>query len=254
MRFSYNLFIRAYSFFSVLFFIFGALAIVIGGPALFESYTWSDPAIESAVFVFRLIVIFFFGAGFVISSLILIVTRRKGFVAYKRMIDRLSSGRSMNFNLNITFPEQDEFGNLGKWLNKFMEQVRIFDKIKVEKLRALQQQVAFLTESIDKGVVIVSSESKISSVNTHFVQLLNIGEKSVIGLPINKVVENESILQALDEIKDKPKNQVLEDLKIKSGDTVYKTKVTIVPIISSEVTLMETMIIFDYIQKRVLQR
>jgi hypothetical protein len=91
-------------------------------------------------------------------------------------------------------------------------------------------------------------------VNTHFIKLLNLGEKSVIGLPINTVIENESIIHVLEEIRDKPKNQVLEDLKIKSGDTVYKTKVTIVPIISSEVTLMETMIIFDYIQKRVLQR
>jgi len=254
MKFSYNVFIRAYSFFSVLFFIFGTLAIVIGGPALIRGYTSMVPAVGSGLLIFRLIVIFFFGAGFVISSYILVVTRRRGFISYRRIIDRLEGGRSMAFNLNIKFPEQDEFGNLGHWLNKFMGQVRVFDKLKVEKLRALQQQVAFLTESIDKGMVILNSEDRIESINSHLKKLLNIGEKSVVGLPINKIVENEFILKALDEIRDKPKNRVLDDLKIKVGDTVYKTKVTIVPIISSEVTLMQTLILFDYIQKKVLQR
>jgi len=253
MKLSFNFIMKAYSFFSILFFIFGALAIVIGGPALIVSSAWSDPAAQSAVLVFRFIVIFFFGAGFVISSLILIITRRMGFVAYKRIIDRLSSDRSMRFNLNITFPEQDEFGDLGRWLNKFMQKLKEFDKIKVERLRAQQQQIAFLSEAIEKGIIKVTDENRITYANSHFIKLLNIGEKTVVGLPINKVVENELILQALEDLRDKPKNQVLDDLKMKVGEVVYKTKVTIVPIISSEVTLMETMLLFDYIQKKVLR-
>lgn len=244
---------RAYSFFSILFFVFGALAIVVGGPALIVSYAWSEPSIRSAVLAFRLVVVFLFGAGFVISSLVLVVIRRRGFVAYKRIIERLSSDRSMSFNLNVTFPEQDEFGNLGKWLNKFMQRLRDFDRIKVERLRTTQQRITFLSEIVDKGIVTISNENRIIYANSHFIDLLNIGEKTVVGLPINRVVENEYILKALEEIKEKPKNQVLDDLKIKSGDTVYKTKVMIVPIISSEVELVETMIIFDYIQKKVLQ-
>ena len=64
----------------------------------------------------------------------------------------------------------------------------------------------------------------------------------------------EEITTEVEQIKEKPKNMVLEDLRIKVGETVYKTKVTIVPIISSEVMLMQTMIVFDYIQKKVLQR
>jgi PAS domain-containing protein len=254
MKFSYNVFIRAYSFFSVLFFILGTLAIVIGGTPLLKSYTMIESAVGSGLLLFRLVVIFLFGAGFVISSYFLVVYRRRGFVAYRRIIERLSGGRSMSFNLNIKFPEQDEFGDLGHWLNKFMEQVRVFDRLKVEKLRALQQQVAFLSESTDKGTVILNAEDRIESANSHFKKLLNIGDKTVVGLPINKIVENELILEALDEIREKPKNRVLDDLKIKAGETVYKTKVTIVPIISSELRLMQTMIMFDYIQKKVLQR
>ena len=254
MKFSYNVFIRAYSFFSVLFFIFGALAIVIGGPPLVKGYAAIEPAVGSGLLLFRLVVIFLFGAGFVISSYVLVVSRRRGFVVYRRIIDRLASGRSTNFNLNIQFPEQDEFGNLGHWLNKFMNQVRVFDRLKVEKLRALQQQVAYLSESVEKGIVVLDEEDRIEWVNSHFRKLLNIGDKTVAGLPIHKIVENESILGALTEIRDKPKNRVLDDLKIKAGDTVYKTKVTLVPIISSELTLMKTMILFDHIQKRVLQR
>jgi hypothetical protein len=254
MKLSYNIVVRIYSFFSILFFIFGALAIIIGGRPLVEGWKYMEPAVASSLIIFRIVVILLLGTGFVTSSLLLVITRRRGFVAYNRIIDRLGSGRSMNFNLNITFPDQDMFGNLGRNLNKFMEQVRLFDRIKVEKLRALQQQVAFLRERIDRGIIILTEENRVDSINAELRKLLNIGDKKVAGLPISKLVENEKILEALEQVKEKPKNLVLEDLKIKAGETVYKTGVTIVPIISSEVVLMQTMIVFDYIQKKVLQR
>jgi transcriptional regulator with PAS, ATPase and Fis domain len=241
---------RIYSFFSILFFIFGALAVVIGGPTLFVSYEWSDPEIESSVFIFRVVIVLLFGSGFVISSLFFLVTRRKGFASYKRIIDRISSERSMSFNLNIRFPEQDEFGNLGKWLNKFVEQMREFDQIKVERLRTSQQKVDFLAEMTKKGIVIVSSESKITYANSHIIKSLDIGDKTIVGLPINKVIENETLEEVLEELKTTPKNQTLEDLRVKSWDVGYKTKIDLVPIISSDMTLMETMIIFHHLQKK----
>jgi transcriptional regulator with PAS, ATPase and Fis domain len=241
-----------YGLFSILFFIFGCFAVIIGGPPLIAGYEWGHPSIVSGVRIFRIVVIVFFGAGIVITSLLFVAVRRRGFVAYKRIIDRLSSERSMNFNLNITFPETDEFGNLGKVLNKFIEQMRQFDKIKVERLRTSQQKVAALSEAIDKGVMVISSENRISFANSHVIKLLNIGDKTVIGLPINKVIENETLQNSLEELRNKPKNQVLEDLRIKYDEIVYKTKVTVIPIISSEVSLMETIIIFDYITKKVL--
>ena len=84
---------------------------------------------------------------------------------------------------------------------------------------------------------------KIIYTNSHFIKLLNIGEKNVIGLPVESVVQNDQLVKGLDGLKEKPKDQVLNDLKIKSGEITYKTAITIVPIISSDVRLMETMII-----------
>ena len=156
----------------------------------------------------------------------------------------------MSFNLNIQFPEQDEFGDLGRWLNKFIARMREFDRIKVERLRASQQKVAFLSEIMDKGVVIVSNENKVTYANSAFIKGLNIGEKTIIGLPMNKVIETEALDEALEGLKNKPKNATIEELRIKSGDSGYKTKVDIVPIISTDVNLMETMIVFHYIQKK----
>jgi signal transduction histidine kinase len=254
MKLSYNIVVRIYSFFSILFFIFGALAIIIGGRPLVEGWEYVEPAVVSSLVIFRIVVILLLGTGFVTSSLLLVITRRKGFVAYRRIIDRLGSGRSMNFNLNIAFPEQDEFGNLGSTLNKFMEQVRLFDRIKVEKMRALQQQISYLMESSDKGIIILTEENRVDAINSELRKLLNIGDKKVAGLPIIKLVENEEILEALEQIREKPRNLVLEDLKIKVGDAVYKTQATVVPIISSDVSVMQTMIVFDYIQKKVLRR
>jgi transcriptional regulator with PAS, ATPase and Fis domain len=243
---------RAYSFFAVLFFLLGAVALIIGGPALIESYELKDPALMYAVKIFRLVVIIFFGAGFVASSFIFLVKRTKGFNSYKRIIERLSSEGSMSFNLNVSFPEKDEFGNLGKWLNRFIEQMRVFDKIKVDRLRASQQKIAALSEASERALAILSEEMKIIYTNSHFTKQLNIGEKNIIGLPIESVVQNDQLVKVLDGLREKPKDQVLNDLKIKSGEITYKSAITIVPIISSDIRLLETMIIFDYIQKKVL--
>ena len=109
MKLSFDIVVRIYSFFSILFFIFGALAIIIGGRPLVEGWESVEPAVTSSLIIFRIVVILLLGTGFVTSSLLLVITRRKGFVVYKRLIDRLGSGRSNNFNLNITFPEEDEF-------------------------------------------------------------------------------------------------------------------------------------------------
>ena len=79
---------------------------------------------------------------------------------------------------------------------------------------------------------------------------LKLGEKSIIGLPMNKVIENEALDEALEGLKNKPKNATIEELRVKSGDSGYKTKVDIIPIISTDVDLMETMIVFHYIQKK----
>jgi len=253
MKMSISVFMKIYNFFAMLFFIFGTFAILIGGPALIESYEITDPQVISSLLIFRIVVIYVFGVGFVISSFIFIIMRRKGIVAYKRIIDRLSSDRSMGFNLNLTFPETDEFGNLGRWLNKFIARMREFDRIKVERLRAFQQKISYLAEAIDKGLLVISGENKISYVNSHFMKLLNIRDKSIVGLPVNKVIQDEQFLNALNELKNKPKNQVLDDLRFKVGDVSYKTKVNFVPIITSEVELIETLVIFDYITKKVLQ-
>jgi len=252
MKVSFTLFMRAYSFFAVLFFLLGAVALIIGGPALIESYELKDPALMSAARIFRLVVIIFFGTGFVVSSFIFLVKRTRGFNAYKRIIERLSSEGSMSFNLNVRFPEKDEFGNLGGWLNRFIEQMRVFDKIKVERLRASQQKIAALSEACERALVVLSEDMKIVYLNSYFKKLLNIGDKNVIGLPVGSVVQNDQLVKALDGLKEKPKDQVLNDLKIKSDEIIYKTTITIVPIINSDVRLMETMIIFDYIQKKVL--
>jgi PAS domain-containing protein len=250
MKLSYSLLMRVYSLFSILFFIFGALAVVIGGPALFVSYEWSDPEVASFVFIFRVVIVLLFGTGFVVSSLFFLVTRRRGLSSYKRMIDRLSSERSMSFNLNIQFPEQDEFGDLGRWLNKFVSRMREFDRIKVERLRASQQKLAALAETVDKGILFVSNERRITFANKAFTKLLNTGEKTVVGLPLNRVIESEEIGLALEELEKKPKNRKLDDLRIKSGDYGYKTTVDMVPIISPEVDLLETMIVFSNMQKK----
>jgi len=218
-----------------------------------SGYGWSDNAIVSIVTPFRIVVIVFFGSGFVISSVLFLISMRKGFIAYRRIIDKLSSERSMGFNLNIHFPERDEFGNMGKWLNKFIAMVRDFDRIKVERLRASQQKINALSDAMEKGLLLVSNEGKIYYANGHFKKLLNLGEKNIVNLPLDKVIQSERLQKVLGEIKEIPKHQVLNDIKVKAEGAASKAKVSIIPIIDSEASLVETMLIFNRISRKVSQ-
>ena len=100
----------------------------------------------------------------------------------------------------------------------------------------------------------MSRERRIRFANSHFNRLLNLGDKSIIGLPIDKIISDERFLKTLDMLEEKPKNTQIDDLKIKVDNVIYRTKVMLVPIISSELKLEEVLVIFDYIQKKVLQR
>jgi transcriptional regulator with PAS, ATPase and Fis domain len=227
---------------------------MVGGQALIAKQAWSDPLLSSTIAAFRVVVVILFGAGLLISLLVLLITQKRGFTAYKRIIDRFSTARSTQFNLNISFPEHDELGDLGKHLNRFLGELRKFDRIKVERMRASQQQAGYLAEALGKGMLVVNSENKITYTNSHLRTLFNLGEKSVAGLPVNTLFQSEQVLETLEQFKEKPKNQVLDNLKIKSGDVTYRAKAVLVPIINSEVNLVETMIIFEYVQKKMLQK
>jgi hypothetical protein len=253
MKISFTFLMRVYSLFSILFFFFGGLAIMIGGPALLAGYGWSDHAIVAIITPFRIVVIVFFGSGFIISSALFLISMRKGFIAYRRIIDKLSSERSMGFNLNIRFPERDEFGNMGKWLNKFIAMVRDFDRIKVERLRSSQQKINALSEALEKGMLLVSNEGKIYYANGHFKKLLNLGEKNIVNLPLDKVIQSDRLQKALEGLKEIPKDLILSDIKIRTEGAAYKAKVSIIPIVDSETSLVETMLIFNRISTKVLQ-
>jgi PAS domain-containing protein len=128
--------------------------------------------------------------------------------------------------------------------------MREFDRIKVERLRASQQKLSAIADIVDKGILFVSNDGKISFANKAFSGAFDTGGKTVVGLPLNRVVESEEIGRALDELRKKPKDRTLTDIRIRFGDSGYKARVDMVPIISPDVDLLETMIVFDSLQKK----
>src|SRR3972149_9212941 len=94
--------------------------------------------------------------------------------------------------------------------------VRDFDRIKVERLRASQQKINALSEAMEKGLLLVSNEGKIYYANAHFKKVLNLGEKNIVNLPLEKVIQNDKLQKVLGEIREIPKDQVMNDIKIRA--------------------------------------
>jgi hypothetical protein len=74
-----------------------------------------------------------------------------------------------------------------------------------------------------------------------------------VNLPLDKVVQNDRLQKVLGEIREIPKDQVLNDIKIRADGAAYKAKVSIIPIIDSEATLVETVLVFNRISKKTVQ-
>lgn len=81
------------------------------------------------------------------------------------------------FNLDIKFPESDELGNLGRYLNNFLKTLSDFDNLKREKITLLDKGNSVLLNMVNMPVIIINDKLEIVKVNANFFKELKINNK-----------------------------------------------------------------------------
>lgn len=104
--------------------------------------------------------------------------RGKSLSKYHRILDRLNIETSNMFNLNVKFPPDDEFGNLGTRLNKLINQLQTFDKIKQKKYVLERVKANELIELIPFPVYVMDEKYEYERYNQALLEEFELTEKT----------------------------------------------------------------------------
>lgn len=93
---------------------------------------------------------------------------------YMKILKKFDLSDTERFNLDIRFPENDEFGNLGKYLNNFVKTLSEFDNLKREKITLLDKGNDLLIDLINIPTIVINEKLEIVKVNNSFYKELKI--------------------------------------------------------------------------------
>jgi hypothetical protein len=112
-----------------------------------------------------------------LTLLILISFRGRSLAAYKKITERINTDSS-NFSLNIKFPEEDMFGNLGARLNRLIFELQAFDKVKQERYLLERLRLKSVLEYIPFPVYLLDSKLSADMYNDEFIDKFEIDPKT----------------------------------------------------------------------------
>jgi hypothetical protein len=97
------------------------------------------------------------GAGFFFSFLLFMGSFRSRVSKYMRIIERLDFSNPGPLNLAaLRFPEEDEFGNLGQRLNRLVERLEAFDRMKGDRVRIIMAILRELGKHTTDAIAVLS--------------------------------------------------------------------------------------------------
>ncbi len=112
-----------------------------------------------------------------ITLFVLINFRGRSLRSYNTIIDRLKVNPA-NFSLNINFPPEDMFGNLGSRLNKLITALQTFDRIKQQKYLLERVKTKTILEQLDSPVYILDERLEFDTYNEAFGDAFDIDPKT----------------------------------------------------------------------------
>jgi len=198
---------------------------------------------------FNLIIIILSGGGFLISLLIFITSFRSHAGKYNRIIDKLDIVKAGTFSLsNISFPKEDEFGNLGERLNKLIRILNDFDKMKADKLIASNNKLLLLGNKIEEAICVITPEFRFSFSNNAFNTAFDLKE-SKEHFKINAVFQSPELEEIINKTIFKNTETREMELSINSKEYKYKTIISCLPVFSNNFKVSEAFIFFHEIKK-----
>jgi hypothetical protein len=269
--------IRLYIILSIVIYIAYAVAI------FFMNIYYNSPVntlAQSSQFMDRLyifsIIISLFALSFGIY--ILLFTYTRGLNKYRDIARRLQiMAVKSSFDLSILdFPTEDEFGSLGGDLNRIITRLRIFDNLKIQKIRTEHEKFRLLADRSDYPVLVIGiedGEKVVKFYNEEFSRVfVEKPETSLVNIVLSKIwiyganrakpvteedaadmnkFIDDDFEHAIDlVITTKVPADIKKDMVTLTGDKTYRAyPIEILPIAEEEHNVSEVLLIFKKAMK-----
>lgn len=116
------------------------------------------------------LVVFVLGGG----TLLIILAPRRVTAPFRKYIAAIHEIEDLKFGIRLPIKGDDEVAQLGKAMNHLIEKLTTFDEIKEKRIRFDKNKQRVLMNMIDQGVMIISKEGDILSMNSQLTNFLNL--------------------------------------------------------------------------------
>jgi PAS domain S-box-containing protein len=133
-----------------------------------------------------------------ISSLLLgIYLPRKIGGPIHRLTDLIKRAQEEDFRVTIDVTSNDEIGELGRLINRMMDQVRVFDDLKVRKITEERRRLEVLANLLSEGMILVDGDGRVCQINPSALEFLGLNLSDVEGRLLKDIPLDEPLRQPL---------------------------------------------------------
>jgi PAS domain S-box-containing protein len=133
-----------------------------------------------------------------ISSLLLgLYLPPKIVVPIRKLTNLIKRAQEEEFRINIDVTSHDEIGELGRFINRMMDQIRIFDDLKVRKITEERRRLEVLSNLLREGVILVDSDGRVCCINPTALDFFGLSQSDVEGRSLKEIPLDQPIRQAL---------------------------------------------------------
>src|SRR5919106_4456477 len=133
-----------------------------------------------------------------LSSLLLgLYLPRKIVVPIRRLTNLIKRAQEEEFRINIDVTSTDEIGELGRFINRMMDQIRVFDDLKVRKITEERRRWEVLSNLLREGVILVNGDGWVCGINPAALAFFGLSQSDVEGRSIKEIPLDEPFRRAL---------------------------------------------------------
>ncbi len=135
------------------------------------------------------------------------------------IINIVRQAESGNYDVSIPSASRDEVGELAKFLNRMMRQVKEHDSLKTRKIAQQQRKVESVVNAVREGILILNHEQEIAVINRIFQQTTGWGNETV-GKPLKKVDIEGELTKLVNIVTTLPDNVLERRVTFKNLDEI----------------------------------
>jgi PAS domain S-box-containing protein len=133
-----------------------------------------------------------------ISSLLLgLYLPRHIVLPIRKLTNLIKRAQEEEFRINVDVTSNDEIGELGRFINRMMDQIRVFDDLKVRKITEERRRLEVLSNLLREGVILVDSAGRVCCINPAALDFFGLSQSDVEGRSVKEIPLDEPFKQAL---------------------------------------------------------